>query len=125
MARHPWADQRLYRKTLLTALRGFFEQVLSMTVIIGIKCRLSFVSGVTAWPTISCDVSASGSRCFAPGRIPATRIAEATGRQHLVHHDLYVVGERPGPCPRGPLPKTATITDRMSRKLHAQAGAAV
>ena len=27
-------------------------------------------------------------------------------------------GERPGPCPRGPLPKTATIVDRMSRKLH-------
>ena len=34
-------------------------------------------------------------------------------------------GERPGPCPRGPLPKTATITDRMSRKLHTKAGAAV
>lgn len=34
-------------------------------------------------------------------------------------------GERPGPCPRGPLPKTATIVDRMSRKLHAKSGAAV
>jgi hypothetical protein len=34
-------------------------------------------------------------------------------------------GERPGPCPRGPLPKTATTVDRMSRKLHAKAGAAV
>jgi transposase len=34
-------------------------------------------------------------------------------------------GERPGPCPRGPLPKTATVIDRMSRKLHAKAGAAV
>ena len=34
-------------------------------------------------------------------------------------------GERPGPCPRGPLPRTATIIDRMSRKLHAKAGAAV
>lgn len=34
-------------------------------------------------------------------------------------------GERPGPCPRGPLPKTATIVDRMSRKLHAKTGAAV
>jgi hypothetical protein len=34
-------------------------------------------------------------------------------------------GERPGPCPRGPLPKTATIVDRMSRKLHTTAGAAV
>jgi transposase len=34
-------------------------------------------------------------------------------------------GERPGPCPRGPLPKTATHVDRMSRKLHTKAGAAV
>lgn len=34
-------------------------------------------------------------------------------------------GERPGPCPRGPLPKTATIVDRMSRKLHTKVGAAV
>ena len=34
-------------------------------------------------------------------------------------------GERPGPCPRGPLPKTATGIDRMSRKLHAKTGAAV
>jgi transposase len=34
-------------------------------------------------------------------------------------------GERPGPCPRGPLPKNATIIDRMSRKLAAKAGAAV
>jgi transposase len=34
-------------------------------------------------------------------------------------------GERPGPCPRGPLPKTATRVDRMARKLHRKAGAAV
>jgi transposase len=34
-------------------------------------------------------------------------------------------GERPGPCPRGPLPKGATNIDRMARKLHTQAGAAV
>ena len=34
-------------------------------------------------------------------------------------------GERPGPCPRGPLPKSATIVDRMSRKLHTKAGAAI
>ena len=32
---------------------------------------------------------------------------------------------RPGPCPRGPLPKRATRVDRMSRKLHTTAGAAV
>jgi transposase len=32
---------------------------------------------------------------------------------------------RPGPCPRGPLPTTATRVDRMSRKLHTKAGAAV
>ena len=34
-------------------------------------------------------------------------------------------GERPGPCPRGPLPKSATIVDQMSRKLHTKTGAAV
>jgi transposase len=34
-------------------------------------------------------------------------------------------GERPGPCPRGPLPTTATIVDRMTRKLHTKTGAAV
>ena len=34
-------------------------------------------------------------------------------------------GERPGPCPRGPLPATATPVDRMTRKLHTKVGAAV
>jgi transposase len=34
-------------------------------------------------------------------------------------------GERPGPCPRGPLPPSATLVDRMSRKLHTKVGAAV
>jgi transposase len=34
-------------------------------------------------------------------------------------------GERPGPCPRGPLPHAATLVDRMTRKLHTKAGAAV
>jgi transposase len=34
-------------------------------------------------------------------------------------------GERPGPCPHGPLPTSATLIDRMSRKLHTKAGAAV
>jgi transposase len=34
-------------------------------------------------------------------------------------------GERPGPCPRGPLPRTATVVDRMSRKLHTKVGAAI
>jgi transposase len=34
-------------------------------------------------------------------------------------------GERPGPCPRGPLPPTATRVDRMARKLQTKAGAAV
>jgi transposase len=33
--------------------------------------------------------------------------------------------ERPEPCPRGPLPNTATRVDRMARKLHTKAGAAV
>ena len=34
-------------------------------------------------------------------------------------------GERPGPCPRGPLPTTATRIDRMSRKLLTKVGAAI
>jgi len=34
-------------------------------------------------------------------------------------------GERPGRCPRGPLPTRATRVDRMARKLHTKAGAAV
>jgi transposase len=34
-------------------------------------------------------------------------------------------GERPGPCPRGPLPTTATRVERMTRKLLTKAGAAV
>ena len=45
--------------------------------------------------------------------------------------DLYVAtrkqkhGERPTRCPRGPLPKTATRTERMARKLQTKTGAAV
>jgi transposase len=34
-------------------------------------------------------------------------------------------GERPGPCPRGPLPTTATRVERMTRKLLTKTGAAV
>ena len=34
-------------------------------------------------------------------------------------------GEQPGPCPRGPLPTTATRVEQMSHKLHTTAGAAV
>jgi transposase len=34
-------------------------------------------------------------------------------------------GERPGPCPRGPLPADATRVDRMTRKLQRQEGAAI
>jgi transposase len=34
-------------------------------------------------------------------------------------------GERPGPCKRGPLPTDATRTDRMTRKVQTQAGAAI
>lgn len=33
-------------------------------------------------------------------------------------------GERPGPCPRGPLPKGASRVDHMTRKLLTKAGAA-
>jgi hypothetical protein len=34
-------------------------------------------------------------------------------------------GERPGPCPRGPLPTDATRVDRMTRKVQTQGGAAI
>jgi transposase len=34
-------------------------------------------------------------------------------------------GERPAPCPRGPLPKDARLVDRMTRKLQTKSGAAV
>jgi len=34
-------------------------------------------------------------------------------------------GERPGPCPRGRVPKAATVLDRMTRKLQTKAGAAI
>lgn len=34
-------------------------------------------------------------------------------------------GERPRPCPRGPLPGRPTLVDRMTRKLHTQAGRAI
>ena len=34
-------------------------------------------------------------------------------------------GDRPGPCPRGPLPQPATVVDRMARKLQTTVGAAV
>jgi transposase len=33
--------------------------------------------------------------------------------------------ERPGPCPRGPLPADATRVDRMTRKVQTQRGAAI
>jgi transposase len=45
--------------------------------------------------------------------------------------DLYIStrkqkhGERPGPCPRGPVPPTATPVERMARKLLTETGAAV
>jgi transposase len=45
--------------------------------------------------------------------------------------DIYIAtrkqkhGERPTPCPRGPLPKTATRTERMARKLRTKRGAAI
>lgn len=51
-------------------------------------------------------------------------IAE-TGIDAYISTRKQTHGQRPGPCPRGPLPKTATRTDRMSRKLQTKAGAAV
>jgi transposase len=50
--------------------------------------------------------------------IAATRIDAYISTRKQKH------GERPGPCPRGPVPKHATIVDRMARKLLTKAGAA-
>src|SRR3990170_4309423 len=83
-----------FRKTHLTALRGFFEQVLHLARELGA-------------PRVG-RVALDGSKIKAN--------ASKRKQKHC---------ERPGPCPRGPLPKTATIVDRMSRKLHTKAGAAV
>jgi transposase len=52
-----------------------------------------------------------------------TAIAE-TGIDAYVSTRKQTHGERLGPCPRGPLPTTATIVDRMARKLHRKAGGA-
>jgi hypothetical protein len=52
-----------------------------------------------------------------------TAIAE-TGIDAYVSTRKQTHGERLGPCPRGPLPTTATIVDRMARKLHTKAGGA-
>src|SRR5258705_1423583 len=54
-----------------------------------------------------------------PAAIPATSIDAYISTRKQKH------GERPGPCPRGPLPRTATRVDRMSRNLHRKAGAPV
>jgi hypothetical protein len=50
--------------------------------------------------------------------IAATRIDAYISTRKQKH------GERPGPCPRGPLPKSAPIVDRMARKLLTKAGIA-
>ena len=48
----------------------------------------------------------------------------ATGIDAYISTRKQKHGERPGPCPRGPLPSGATIIDRMSRKLLTKTGAA-
>ena len=54
------------------------------------------------------------------GRDRGHRRSTPTSRRANSEH-----GECPGPCPRGPLPPTATRVDRMARKLLTKAGAAV
>lgn len=49
----------------------------------------------------------------------------ATGIDAYVSTRKQRHGERLGPCPRGPLPKSATIVDRVARKLRTKCGAAV
>jgi len=53
------------------------------------------------------------------GAIAATTIDAYISTRKQTH------AERFGPCPRGPLPKTATHVDRMARKLHTKAGKAI
>jgi len=50
---------------------------------------------------------------------------EATSIDAYISTRKQKHGERPGPCPRGPLPRTATRVDRMTRKLHRKTGAAI
>ncbi len=51
-------------------------------------------------------------------------VAEANVDAYLaVARDQH--NQQPGPCPRGPLPKGATRTDRMRRKLQTQGGRAI
>jgi transposase/IS5 family transposase len=59
------------------------------------------------------------------GDTPSQLLADAGYCSHVNATRKQKHGERPGPCPRGPLPQTATIVDRMSRKLHTKTGAAV
>ena len=54
--------------------------------------------------------------------IAETTIAAYSSTRKQTHGERP---SRPGPCPRGPLPTSATRVDRMSRKWHTKAGAAV
>ena len=82
-------------------------------------------------PMITTIQQQSGERptnCSPTRAIARTRTLTAIADTDI---DAYIStrkqkhGERPGPCPRGPLPKTATIVDRMARKLHTKTGTAV
>jgi len=53
-----------------------------------------------------------------------TAIADTTIEVYIATRK-HKHGERPGPCRRGPLPRTATRVDRMTRKLQTKTGAAI
>jgi transposase len=50
---------------------------------------------------------------------------EPTGIAAYISTRKQTHGVRPGPCPRGPMPRTATRVDRMTRKLQTKMGAAI
>ena len=95
---------------------GVLPDCCSMVVIIGISCFLSLVSCVTAL--------ANDQLQLVDRHLHVVRLDESVRALHDPRLKQKH-GERPGPCPRGPLPQNATIIDRMARKLLTKTGAAV
>src|SRR5204862_305906 len=138
-----------FRKRHLAALKGFFEQVLRLARELGAP-RFGRVAldGSKVKANASKHKAVSYGRMRAKqqlmpmittirqqsGATPTQRLADAgyCSDENLAAIagttiDAYIStrkqkhGERRGPCPRGPLPTTATRVDRMSRKLHTKA----
>jgi hypothetical protein len=104
-----------FRKTHLATLKGFFEQVLRLARELGAPR----VGRVAALDGSKIKANASKHKAMSYDRMRDTTIDAYISTRKQKH------GERPGPCPRGPLPQTATIVDRMARTLHTKAGASI